>query len=317
MITARNYCAQAERGLIETVNGFKEKYRTDSTLVKFFCSRLKHSVHFALPDNGVLFDDNFKGISGKEIRLPFPEITIEYYVEKELDFDPSTPVYAPKRLILAAEMDAAMLEKMGFAKRQNQDEIAIAVFAANEVNGSWRPIVGGWILYSDWDVTTGTMPAKSLIEYPEDRAKFAGSFVALCPGIANDTIEQLGYDDAMMHMMHDISGEVAAVLALCEALSCSNVGTEIHQKADHAKNARRIKDGKTPIYETKILSLVMPGKAKKDSAGSCGDRNPVRQHLRRGHIRRLENKNVWVNSCVVGDKKHGVIVKDYQVQAAA
>ena len=103
----------------------------------------------------------------------------------------------------------------------------------------------------------------------------------------------------------------AAALEFLEAMSCKNVEAVTYQKAS-PKNAQRIKSHKAPIYETKILSLVMPQKVAKGEK-LFGTHASPRQHLRRGHIRRLDTGNIWVNACVVGDASNGIINKQYKV----
>lgn len=105
------------------------------------------------------------------------------------------------------------------------------------------------------------------------------------------------------------------LLELLEALSCKNVSMVNYQEASIA-NAKRIKAGKLPIYETKILVLKTPQTVSKGQPGGGAHASP-RQHLRRGHIRRLPFGNIWVNSCVVGDPAKGRIEKSYQVKNAS
>ena len=75
---------------------------------------------------------------------------------------------------------------------------------------------------------------------------------------------------------------------------------------------KRLKHGKLPIiYETKILT-IKPS-VRSSSAEKGGSHTSPRQHLRRGHIRRLDSGNIWVNSCVVGSAEKGRIDKSYRV----
>lgn len=106
-------------------------------------------------------------------------------------------------------------------------------------------------------------------------------------------------------------------LELCEALSCKNVVTEPLEPVDTSKNARRIKNGKLPIYETKILTIKAPEVVSGKTSNGGGTHASPRQHLRRGHIRRLPDCNIWVNSCVVGSVENGIIEKSYNIKKAA
>lgn len=102
------------------------------------------------------------------------------------------------------------------------------------------------------------------------------------------------------------------ILELLEALTCRNVQLVNHQEASPV-NAKRVKEGKLPIYETRMLVVdtgVDPGGTVRTDRGTHAS---PRQHLRRGHIRRVPGGNIWVNSCVVGDPNKGVIDKSYRV----
>jgi hypothetical protein len=109
-----------------------------------------------------------------------------------------------------------------------------------------------------------------------------------------------------------LRGMIASVvLNFIAALQCSNVVT-VDQLAPVKLNKSRIKKGKQPFFDYKVLTID----TKTDNAqqnGGHGTGNAKRVHLRRGHIRRLADKTVWVNPCVVGDKSKGMITKDYKV----
>jgi hypothetical protein len=98
-------------------------------------------------------------------------------------------------------------------------------------------------------------------------------------------------------------------------LGCANVRTVEHAPPA-ALNKKREKSGKFPILTHKTLVVVTdaPRYAKADQGGAHGS---PRVHLRRGHIRRLDDvRRVWVQPCVVGSK-HGVVTKDYRVTTLA
>ena len=113
------------------------------------------------------------------------------------------------------------------------------------------------------------------------------------------------------NLVRDLKCAMAVFLEFIEALSCTNVEATIHQAAS-PKNAQRIKSHKLPIYETKVLT-IKAGSHTKTEGTRTGTHASPRQHLRRGHIRRLDSGNIWVNSCVVGAKENGVIDKSYKI----
>jgi hypothetical protein len=91
-------------------------------------------------------------------------------------------------------------------------------------------------------------------------------------------------------------------------LNCVNVNTEV-VVAPSALNKKRAKCGKPPIYEYKVLVLRPPAAQRIDRGGT---HESPRIHLRRGHIKRRKTGNFWWQPCVVGDRKRGVVVKDYR-----
>jgi hypothetical protein len=102
---------------------------------------------------------------------------------------------------------------------------------------------------------------------------------------------------------------------MIEALSCSNVRHKILQEASSA-NPRRIRDGKVPIYEERVLTVDAPGKAGEWRMAGGSHASP-REHLRRGHIRRLQDgRKVWVSPAVIGAGNPGRIDKSYSIRAA-
>lgn len=109
-----------------------------------------------------------------------------------------------------------------------------------------------------------------------------------------------------------------SVLELVEALSCNNVSSEIVERIDPAVNARRRRQGKLPMYEVRRL-VVKVGDVTHAIGAPVGDRNGPREHLRRGHIRRLpDGRKTWVQACVVGSRTLGVVRKSaYAVEVVA
>lgn len=112
----------------------------------------------------------------------------------------------------------------------------------------------------------------------------------------------------------DLAIELQATVMLITALACSNVSS-IRVEPSEALNKKRARNGKSPIRLHHVLVIGGDKSARKE--GAAGSHASPRVHLRRGHIRRLEGKNIWVNACVVGDKSRGVVTKDYALRAAA
>jgi hypothetical protein len=279
-ITAMNYAAQAERGFRELAPMAVNR-QTESILCSM-ADGIKNAVHFSLPDGGKIFDDYLKGIRGIEIHIPFKEITIEFFSK-----DPLSESNYRKVLIIAQE-DEDSINVMGCV-------------SSKASNGDWYLVPYGISIPILWDSDMGTT----------DDGEVGFKCTPFTPFL--DDFQKITKDEESEHCKQAIVF-VPYVMELIEALSCINVRTEIRSPVDKSKNARRIKDGKLPIYETRILTVDTSAHHNEKLGMTVTDRASVRQHLRRGHIRRHPTAgNIWVQSCVVGYSELGVINKSYEV----
>lgn len=106
---------------------------------------------------------------------------------------------------------------------------------------------------------------------------------------------------------------VSVVLAFLNALACLNVGIE----RSPARKQSSKKSGKAlPFDDYHILVIRQP---KSTTKGQGKTNRSPREHVRRGHIRRLlDGKRIWVNQTLVGaGRAAGVIKKDYLLRSAA
>jgi hypothetical protein len=106
----------------------------------------------------------------------------------------------------------------------------------------------------------------------------------------------------------DYQDEVGALLCFLNALQCMNV----HVERSAPKKIGKMKKATLPFDTYHILTISVPGKDKKATASIGGHRSP-REHLRRGHIRRLaDGRRIWVNATVVAaGRGAGLVKKDY------
>jgi len=108
---------------------------------------------------------------------------------------------------------------------------------------------------------------------------------------------------------------VAVVYALVSVLEACNVETT-HTQPPAKLQQKRVKKGKHKLLDYHVLSVggdVWDSPYTKTNDTSGG----VRSHLRRGHIRRLEAKSVWVRSTYVHGSKEGFVRKDYEVKGTS
>lgn len=111
----------------------------------------------------------------------------------------------------------------------------------------------------------------------------------------------------------DVHTEAFRLLAMLNALQCTNVTID---RSDPKHAGRKVKSA-LPFDCYHVLAIRQK---TGDAAGPGGGthRSP-REHLRRGHIRRLsDGRKTWVNATVVAaGRGSGVVTKDYAVHAAA
>ncbi|GAC1664618.1 MAG: hypothetical protein PVS3B2_00540 [Candidatus Dormibacteraceae bacterium] len=109
----------------------------------------------------------------------------------------------------------------------------------------------------------------------------------------------------------DYRDEAAALLSLLNALSCSNVRTEQHIPKTRAKVKEAL-----PFDSYHYLTIEMS--AGGSAQGISGSHRSPREHLRRGHVRRLpDDRRIWINATVVAaGRGSGVVRKDYLVRGA-
>lgn len=93
------------------------------------------------------------------------------------------------------------------------------------------------------------------------------------------------------------------------AINCTNI-RRVEHKPDEKLQKARTKRGKQPLFSYWTLELEM--ERTESVSGLGGSHASPRVHIRRGHARRLvSGKYTWVQACVVGNKKAGMIHKDY------
>ena len=316
MITARNYAAKAVRDLELISKTLSKEEKEDGYIVSLVAKEIEKSQHFVMPDGGKILDTHLSSLSGLPARLPYKSISIEFFQEEIKGQKGKGPL---KFVILAMESQ----ENLDFINKitmksdtkdlldenVNRGSLFIAFCYENNANlfqGSRRFVLHphAVVIPRQW-------------ESPESKitdVRIRRMATPILRGVVKRMSSAGEYDINNVHV--DTAFATMSVLYLCEALSCSNVSTRILEAVDLRVNRKRVAKGKLPLYETKLL--VVPSKPysnKEDAEDPDGiKRNSPREHLRRGHIRRLdEHRRIWINSCVVGNHNDGRIDKTYLV----
>ncbi|MFC7634675.1 hypothetical protein ACFQVB_45990, partial [Paraburkholderia humisilvae] len=119
-------------------------------------------------------------------------------------------------------------------------------------------------------------------------------------------------DRAIAQVNLDAHDEVMMVIQACSVLNCSNVEME-DVRPSRSANAIRTATCKSPFFTCKVLQVSMdhsPGAWQ-----GWGTAASPRMHLRRGHLRRLPERVVWVRAAMINaGSRDGIVVKDYAVR---
>lgn len=113
----------------------------------------------------------------------------------------------------------------------------------------------------------------------------------------------------------DIEDEIGALFDFLNAMACKNVHVEKSQ-AKASKQGKKVKSA-LPFDDYHYLTVDVPGKSGARVEGLGGSHRSPREHLRRGHIRRLESGPIWVNACVVNAGIGGKVGKSYLLRKAS
>lgn len=297
-----NYLRQATEELRRVwIPRMKPHFPQDAGICESILAEAPDVPKFMLPKGGRIFNDKLRGLPD-ELRLPYPEILIEYEASDAKDglveriFGADHSASAPKRIVLAQEVEGWIhVHSLVQLRMPEGDVWTMQPYIAAITRSDDLP--------SDTTVPDG-VDAKSAI-----------------PGLAVVTIptgtiapQQIG-PEWRENAYADLMDECNAVLELIEALSCINV---THEPLPVRKaNKSAIKRGALPFDEYRVLVLKEHERSLVRFDPNGTHRSP-REHLRRGHIRHLQDgRKVWVNPTIVNAGTHGKITTTYDARKAA
>jgi hypothetical protein len=262
----------------------------DGPLIDRLWNGLNAAQVFLLPEGGLVFhDERFEKYEPAHLRLPYPFVAMEIVGCRVLNN--GGPV-----VVLCIQIPESQFGRMYTALDADQIESAIASFVLMSETGCewWSPVV---------EVASVRLKdgAKRLIS----RICAEASFRALTKGNESHYADLSRGAEKTCAFVQPILDQF-----LC-ALECKNVRVEDFPPPPKLQ-AKRLRSGKLPLVTYKVLTL--DAEPKVVGAVGTGTNASPRTHLRRGHIRRLPNGNIWVNATVVKGS-NGLVLKDYRVAA--
>lgn len=285
---------------------------------------LHKAVKFELPTNGTLFGEDFeKGYDILEpdlLRLPFETVALEYryeYFDGGRAGERNVPVV--KRIALCLDIQAhqnlSFLRRLMVQAPHLVEAGGVLVYPILCYGDVWTPIAWGVALpriESDGTNLTTYRYGKGLTK----TARIGLLPVPVLHSVVTKMMVALGPEQTIKDAFHDCGEEVTSLVGLLAALSCRNVYLKDTPSPDKL-NAKRAKAGRPEFYGFKTLE-VDTHKPTREGAGHSetpSGRLSPKEHIRRGHIRRLQNgSRIWVQAAVVGAGSKGVIHKTYKIK---
>lgn len=335
-ITPVNYCSRAIDQLKATAKAVRANgFTVTAARLQIVIQMLSTAPKFLLPNCAELIDVKNVGETHLELlRLPYPVTVFEAPWRKER-MGPTATVagvqesLSTRRIALCWEMTAddspitGLREMPGFRERYPEGGVFIyPIFYSDDVK-TWNPGAGGTFVPREFRIPEGhkqTRMTGMMLDVMKSTGRlhrnstehFAEPFVLLDEMFQMMIAESRGdVDAALTRLSYDASDEVHMAIQACAVLNCANVETGDFAPGK-AANAKRVASGKSPFFTYKVLQLAA-GRVATGEKGS-GSHSAPRTHLRRGHIRRLENKVTWVRPAIVSaGSDRGTVAKDYRI----
>lgn len=331
-----NYCAHAIDDLREFENMLRSEAPESARVLRRVIEMLQHSVKFLLPNCCNLIDPEDLGQAHLDLtRLPFRCVAFETPWNAEDDavqlgeFQQSL---ATKRIALCWEASPEYELLPGLNSILNVAPeggiFVVPLFWGPELR-RWQVGIGGTFVPYVNEVRTisleDSLPASRIANQAAIQAGLAKSsskqFRAepfyLLPELYEQTLALHGGDREKTYaqIMLDARDEVQTVIQACSVINCANV-IAADVPAAAKLNKKREKSGKQPFFSYKILQLADERRMAKRGGSMESDQASVRMHLRRGHLRRLDGKVIWVRPAMVNaGSKIGAVLKDYAVSS--
>jgi hypothetical protein len=328
-----NYCSHAIDDLLELMQACQERAPESAHALRCVIEMLQASVKFILPDCGHVLAFNEIDVRHFQLaRLPFPCVAFEFPYSRYDGIDSVgefEQIPATKRIALCWTSDYAPAIK--YLRLEGR-------VASSPEGGTFIMSIYSGPSFEKWVPTVGCMfVSHEATDYPKDAVEEGASKIAIdalrsaglvkakavkytatIVPILSEMFAELTHrfgdsEKALAEIQLDTRDEVHAFVNACSVIACSNVELA-DVVASPALNKKRIANGKRPLFSYKVLQLDSENSRKSRAPSGGGSHASPRMHLRRGHIRRLDGRTIWVRSTLVNSSSEGVVLKDYSVR---
>jgi hypothetical protein len=322
-----NYCAHI---IEQTAAQLGEN--PDNLVMRNVAAGLQQAQKFLLPDCADMVEiRDLKEAHMDLLHLPYPLVALEIPWQHPNHGNITGGIHATssstKRVVLAWHVKDAKFEPWpGFnnvviAQLSADDAIAFIAVAYIDRFQAWMPMVSACVIPMGQkpvpvrdttamilaDAMHGITPAKTwkhTLDY---------HLMPLMTETQARLEEAMGKHAAELDAELNIHDEMIAVIKFANVVNCANI-TTTKLGAPKSINKKREAKGKQPFFEYHVLDVTPEQGERESGSDGTSDRHGPRAHLRRGHIRRLPKKAVWVRHALVGNPKQGVVRKDYRIE---
>ena len=330
-IQTLNYCTHAIEDLQELEASFRFTAPKSALVVKRLIDMLNRSVKFILPNCCSLVDpEDIKQSHLELTRLPFPIVAFE----APWIMDTQTGVLnnlSTKRIALCwdAKPEFELFPGLNnFLEIYPEGGTFVAPICYINEKKKWIVTPGGaFVPYKNklgkfnFDAPMAEATRISTVAAIEaGMAKASGKTLQMEPfplfiefyermvGANGENLQKVNAEFIL-----NARDEVQTLVQACSVINCANV-TTADVLPPTALNKKRVEKGKQPFFTYKILQLSEDrGSTRKNDIG--GSHSSPRMHLRRGHLRRLEERTIWVRPAMVNaGTDAGVVLKDYAIK---
>lgn len=331
-VHALNYSVDAIEDLKRFSSSLRASAPRASHATKQIIRLLRDSVKFILPNECSLIEpEKFNQNHIDLMHLPYPCVAFEtpWNTNDYIDEIGGVKNYpATKRISLCWDSNAIEEPIPGLYEILDQHEdggvFVVPIYWGPETKewtlgfgGSFLPYKNELKKRGDEQAAASLIAQKALID--AGLGKSNGNSIeaepfGFLPELYEYSIVNIGYDKVFSQIIIDSQDDVFTMIQACSVLNCSNVETD-EIKPPVPLSKKRKAQGKPPLFSYKILQISEGTKSSKPNSmrGEC--KTSPRTHLRRGHLRRLGDRLVWVKPALVNPNvKTGIVDKDYALK---